>query len=116
MKVFLKDPIVEEAYERLSSKVEIVTNFDHPEELDGIMVRTAKVVTMQNLLQDADIPALLSDTYEADDLADTLANIHKNDMTVRIVTKDKDYLQLVDDACDVRVCFLPTPKDLEEKG
>ena len=71
---------------------------------------------MQNLLQDAGIPVLLSDTYEADDLAGTLANIHKNDMTVRIVTKDKDYLQLVDDACDVRVWFLPTPKDLEEKG
>ena len=43
MKVFLKDPIVEEAYNRLSSKVESVTNFDHPEELDGIMVRTVKV-------------------------------------------------------------------------
>lgn len=73
-------------------------------------------VTMQNLLRDAGIPVLLSDTYEADDLAGTLANIHKSDMTVRIVTKDKDYLQLVDDACDVRIWFLPTPKDLEEKG
>lgn len=43
MKVYLSDPIVEEAYQRLSSKVEIVTNFKHPEELDGIMVRTTKV-------------------------------------------------------------------------
>ncbi len=43
MKVFLNDPIVEEAYERLKSKVEIVTTYDHPEELDGIMVRTTKV-------------------------------------------------------------------------
>lgn len=43
MKVFLKDPITEKAYARLSSAVEIVTDFEHPEELDGIMVRTAKV-------------------------------------------------------------------------
>jgi len=43
MKVFLNDPIVEEAYKRLSSAVEIVTTYDHPEELDGIMVRTTKV-------------------------------------------------------------------------
>ena len=31
-------------------------------------------VTMQNLLQDAGIPVLLSDTYEADDLAATIIN------------------------------------------
>lgn len=43
MKVFLKDPIAQEAYEKLSHAVEIVTTLDHPEELDGIMVRTAKV-------------------------------------------------------------------------
>lgn len=43
MKVYLSDPIVKEAYDRLASKVEIVDNFDHPEELDGIMVRTARV-------------------------------------------------------------------------
>lgn len=43
MKVFLNDPITADAYERLSRAVEIVTTFDHPEELDGIMVRTTKV-------------------------------------------------------------------------
>lgn len=43
MKVYLTDPIVESAYERLKNAVEIVTDFDHPEELDGIMVRTTKV-------------------------------------------------------------------------
>lgn len=43
MKVFLNDPIVDEAYARLAGAVDIVTNYDHPEELDGIMVRTTKV-------------------------------------------------------------------------
>ena len=43
MKVYLSDPIVKEAYDRLAAKVEIVTDFAHPEELDSIMVRTSRV-------------------------------------------------------------------------
>ncbi|MBQ6058627.1 MAG: hydroxyacid dehydrogenase [Clostridia bacterium] len=39
MKVYLNDPIAQSALGRLKSHVEIVDNFDHPEELDAIIVR-----------------------------------------------------------------------------
>ncbi len=39
MKVYLNDPIAPSAVERLKKHVEIVDNFDHPEELDAIIVR-----------------------------------------------------------------------------
>ena len=39
MKVYLNDPIAPSAVERLKAHVELVDNFDHPEELDAIIVR-----------------------------------------------------------------------------
>ena len=39
MKVFLNDPIAPSALERLRKHVEIVNNYDYPEELDAIIVR-----------------------------------------------------------------------------
>ena len=39
MKVYLNDPIAPSAIERLKKHVEIIDNFDHPEELDAIIVR-----------------------------------------------------------------------------
>ena len=39
MKVYLNETISKTAYERLVDKVEIVTDFNHPEELDAIIVR-----------------------------------------------------------------------------
>ena len=39
MKVYLNDPISPEAIRRLKKHVEITDNFDHPEELDAIIVR-----------------------------------------------------------------------------
>ena len=39
MKVYLNDPIAPSAVERLKAHVEVVDNFDHPEELDAIIVR-----------------------------------------------------------------------------
>ena len=39
MKVYLNEPISESALERLKAHVEIVDNYDHPEELDAIIVR-----------------------------------------------------------------------------
>ena len=38
MKVYLNDPIEPSAYARLKSHVEIISNFDHPEELAGMHV------------------------------------------------------------------------------
>lgn len=39
MKVYLNDPIALSALERLKAHVKIVDNYDHPEELDAIIVR-----------------------------------------------------------------------------
>lgn len=39
MKVYLNDTISESAYNRLKKHVEIVDNYEHPEELDAIIVR-----------------------------------------------------------------------------
>lgn len=39
MKVYLNDPIAPSAVERLRAHVELVDNFDHPEELDAIILR-----------------------------------------------------------------------------
>lgn len=39
MKVYLNDPIAPSAVSRLKAHVEIIDNFDHPEELDAIIVR-----------------------------------------------------------------------------
>lgn len=39
MKVYLNDPIAPSAVERLKAHVEIIDNFDRPEELDAIIVR-----------------------------------------------------------------------------
>ena len=39
VKVYLNDPIADSALERLRAHVELVDNFDHPEELDAIIVR-----------------------------------------------------------------------------
>lgn len=48
MKVYLNDPIAPAALKRLNAHVEIIDNFNHPEELDAIIVRqqycTAEVI------------------------------------------------------------------------
>lgn len=43
MKIYLSENIAKSAYDRLAARAEIVTNFDHPEELDAIMVRRVHV-------------------------------------------------------------------------
>lgn len=43
MKVYLSENIAPGAYARLAEKFEIVDTFDHPEELDAIIVRRARV-------------------------------------------------------------------------
>ena len=39
MKVYLNDPIAASAVKRLKAHVELVDTYDHPEELDAIIVR-----------------------------------------------------------------------------
>ncbi len=43
MKIYLSEHIAQSARERLEERFEIVDNFEHPEELDGIIVRRARV-------------------------------------------------------------------------
>ncbi|MFL0194993.1 NAD(P)-dependent oxidoreductase [Clostridium sp. WILCCON 0269] len=43
MKIYLSENIARSAYSRLVARAEIVKNFDHPEELDAIMVRRVYV-------------------------------------------------------------------------
>lgn len=73
-----------------------------------------QMALMQELLSSCGIPVFLSDIYEADDLAGTLARKYKEKMTVRLVSKDRDYLQLVDDEHDVRLWVPAAEKDAEE--
>lgn len=51
----------------------------------------------QGLLQSFAIPQFMSDKYEADDFCGTLANKLENDIPIFIMTKDNDYLQLIND-------------------
>ena len=39
MKVYLNDPIADSAVQRLKKHVELIDNYDHPEELDAIILR-----------------------------------------------------------------------------
>jgi D-3-phosphoglycerate dehydrogenase / 2-oxoglutarate reductase len=43
MKIYLSENIAKSAYNRLAARAEITTNFEHPEELDAIMVRRVHV-------------------------------------------------------------------------
>ncbi len=43
MKIYLSENIAKSSYDKMAARAEIVTNFDHPEELDAIMVRRVNV-------------------------------------------------------------------------
>ena len=51
----------------------------------------------QELVEALGIRQFMSETYEADDFCGTLAEKFKSEIPVFIMTKDNDYLQLVDD-------------------
>ena len=60
-------------------------------------------VLMEDLLSESGFPVFYMDNYEADDIVGSLVVMHKQSMQIRVVSKDQDYLQLVDDENDVRV-------------
>lgn len=62
---------------------------------------------MQDILSESGAAVFVSDTFEADDLAGMLTEQNKEACRIRLYTKDRDYLQLVDDAYDVR-CLMHT--------
>ena len=55
----------------------------------------------QEVVKSLGIAQFMSGTYEADDFCGTLAKRFKKDIPVFIMTKDNDYLQLVDDETKV---------------
>lgn len=52
---------------------------------------------MEKLLEDAGFKVFYDDNYEADDIAGSIARKFEKDIPTYIITKDHDYLQLVDD-------------------
>lgn len=49
----------------------------------------------QYLLEEIGIPQFMDTRYEADDFCGTLAGMYEQEIPVRIMTKDNDYLQLI---------------------
>lgn len=68
---------------------------------------------LQKIFDKIGIPYYISDKYEADDLIASIVYQFKdiNDMQIQIVTKDRDYYQLVDDNV-----MIWQPKESEEKA
>lgn len=57
-----------------------------------------QVIAMQKILKDLNITCLVSDTYEADDLAGSIIKkFEAPSCPMRFMTKDHDYLQLISD-------------------
>lgn len=73
-------------------------------------------LTMEKILADSGIPVFFSDNYEADDLAGTMAEKYAKDKQVVLVSKDKDYLQLVDDSRNIQVWMPEDAKNAENPG
>lgn len=58
---------------------------------------TQQFVLCQNMLAKIGVTQFYSEEYEADDYAGSLSLKFKDEVPVKIMTKDRDYLQLVDD-------------------
>ena len=54
-------------------------------------------IAMQDILSYIGFQVLISDKYEADDLAGSIAKKFESEIPVRLLTKDHDYLQLITD-------------------
>lgn len=59
-------------------------------------------VLLEQILADAGFKVLYSDRYEADDYAGSLVMKFRDQIPMVVMTKDHDYLQLVDDEHNVR--------------
>lgn len=66
-------------------------------------------ILMQEILNAIGIKTLISDEYEADDLAGSVICKFKNEMSMTFMTKDHDYLQLIDN--NVNAWMMQTSKE-----
>lgn len=73
-----------------------------------------QMVLIQQILSESGFPVLLNDEYEADDLAGSVTEKYKSLYDVSLLTKDRDYLQLVDDTNNVK-CLIMTDYDKAEE-
>lgn len=70
---------------------------------------------MRNVLKFIGIKQFISDNFEADDFSGSLAKYFSNETYVRILTKDRDHLQLIDDKVNVWLTF-PMDKSGQSKS
>lgn len=68
-------------------------------------------VLLEKLLLDAGFKVLYSSRYEADDYAGSLAVKFREQVPVVVMTKDHDYLQLVDDGYNVRAWMVQSKQE-----
>lgn len=73
-----------------------------------------QIILMEQILSSCRIPVFISENFEADDLAGSVTEKYKETMQIILVTKDRDYLQLVDDEHNVRCMILTEPDKAEE--
>lgn len=71
-------------------------------------------ITMETILKESGFPVFMSDEYEADDLAGSIAEKFKDEYQISLLTKDRDYLQLVDDANNVKCLIMSDYEKAEE--
>lgn len=71
----------------------------------------AQFVLIETLLADVGFQVLFSDQYEADDYAGSLAEKFREEIQVIVMTKDHDYLQLVNDEYNVRAWMVQSKQE-----
>ncbi|MEY8352362.1 5'-3' exonuclease H3TH domain-containing protein [Lachnospiraceae bacterium 54-53] len=71
----------------------------------------SQFILMEEILKDAGFQVLLSEQFEADDYAGSLVMKFREEIPMILLTKDHDYLQLVDDEYNVRAWMVQTRQE-----
>lgn len=71
----------------------------------------SQFILMEEILKDAGFQVLLSEQYEADDYAGSLVMRFRKEIPMILLTKDHDYLQLVNDEYNVRAWMVQTRQE-----
>lgn len=73
-------------------------------------------VAMEDILKASGFMVLYSDNYEADDYAGSIMDKFAGKEPIRLLTKDHDYMQLVNDSLDVKLWLLLNSKESLQKA
>ncbi|WP_077610630.1 5'-3' exonuclease [Clostridium sp. Marseille-P2415] len=71
----------------------------------------SQFILMEEILKEAGFQVLLSEQYEADDYAGSLVMRFRKEIPMILLTKDHDYLQLVNDEYNVRAWMIQTRQE-----